>query len=97
VCWHFETLPRWALAVLVGRELFMLVLARVGMRRGLELRINWPGRIGIWWTLAAPFWAMMDVHVLALIGLYVGLVLTLWATALYVRDGLAQARARPSS
>ena len=26
VCWHFELLPRWALAVLAARELFMLVL-----------------------------------------------------------------------
>jgi cardiolipin synthase len=97
VCWHYETLPRWALAVLVARELFMLVLARVGMSRGLDLRINWPGRTGIWFALAAPFLAMLDMHVLALISLYVGLVLTLWATVLYVRDGLAQARARPSS
>jgi cardiolipin synthase len=75
----------------------MLVHARVGMSRGLELRINWPGRIGIWWTLSAPFLAMLDFHTLALIGLYVGLALTLWATALYVRDGRRQARARPSS
>ena len=28
VCWHFELLPRWALAVLVARELFMLVAGR---------------------------------------------------------------------
>ena len=45
VCWHFELLPRWALAVLVARELLMLVLARYGLRRGVELRINWPGRL----------------------------------------------------
>ena len=25
VCWKFELLPRWALAVLAARELFMLV------------------------------------------------------------------------
>ena len=28
VCWHFELLPRWALAVLVARELLMLVARR---------------------------------------------------------------------
>ena len=28
VCWHFELLPRWALALLAARELFMLVLVR---------------------------------------------------------------------
>jgi CDP-diacylglycerol--glycerol-3-phosphate 3-phosphatidyltransferase len=94
VCWHFELLPRWALAVLLGRELFMLALARFGMRRGLELDINWFGRLGIWWVLAAPFWAMVNVPFLAKLGLYVGLVMTLVATALYVRDGVVQLRAR---
>ncbi len=43
VCWHFQLLPRWALAVLAARELLMLALARYGVRRGVELRINWPG------------------------------------------------------
>ena len=33
VCWNFELLPRWALALLAARELFMLVLARYAMRR----------------------------------------------------------------
>jgi cardiolipin synthase len=92
VCWHFELLPRWPIAVLVGRELFMLGLARYGLRHGLELEINWLGRIGVWWTLAAPFWALVDVRFLALLGLWVGLVLTLAATALYVRDGLVALR-----
>ena len=30
VSWHFELLPRWALAVLAARELFMLVARRAG-------------------------------------------------------------------
>jgi CDP-diacylglycerol--glycerol-3-phosphate 3-phosphatidyltransferase len=96
-CWSYELLPRWAIAILIARELLMLVLARYGMRHGIDVPINWPGRIGIWWVLAAPFWAIIDVHVLALVGLYVGLALTLWSTALYLRDGLAQLRMQRSS
>jgi CDP-diacylglycerol--glycerol-3-phosphate 3-phosphatidyltransferase len=96
-CWSYELLPRWAIAILIARELLMLVLARYGMRRGIDIAINWPGRIGIWWVLAAPFWAIIDVRVLALVGLYVGLALTLWSTALYIRDGLAQLRVQRSS
>ena len=34
VCWYFDLLPRWALAVLVARELFMLVAGRYALRRG---------------------------------------------------------------
>jgi CDP-diacylglycerol--glycerol-3-phosphate 3-phosphatidyltransferase len=96
-CWSYELLPRWAIAILIARELLMLVLARYGLRHGIDLAINWPGRIGIWWVLAAPFWAIADVRVLALIGLYVGLTLTLWSTALYIRDGLGQLRMQRSS
>jgi CDP-diacylglycerol--glycerol-3-phosphate 3-phosphatidyltransferase len=94
VCWHYELLPRWALAVLVAREVFMLGLARFGMKRGIELNINWFGRLGVWFTMAAPFWAMVDVEVLAKVALYVGLVMVLAATVLYVRDGVGQLRAR---
>jgi cardiolipin synthase (CMP-forming) len=94
VCWNFELLPRWAIAIVIARELFMLVLSRYGLRHGVELKINWPGRIGVAPTMGAPFFAMAGVHWLALIMLYTGLTLALIATVLYVRDGLRQTRAR---
>ena len=47
VCWDFELLPRWALAVLAVRELVTLVLAQLALRRGIDIEINWIGRIGI--------------------------------------------------
>ena len=94
VCWNFELLPRWAIAIVIARELFMLALSRYGLRHGVELKINWPGRIGVAPTMGAPFFAMAGVHWLALIMLYVGMTLALLATVLYVRDGLRQTRAR---
>ena len=92
VAFDFSLLPRWAICVVVARELFMLALSRYGLSRGVELKINWPGRIGVAPTMSAPFLAMAGVHWLALVMLYVGLVLALLATALYVRRGLAEAR-----
>jgi cardiolipin synthase len=92
VAFDFRLLPRWAIIVVVARELFMLVLSRYGLSRGVEIKINWPGRIGVAPTMAAPFMAMAGVHWLALILLYVGMALTLVATVLYIRHGLAQAR-----
>jgi cardiolipin synthase (CMP-forming) len=97
VCWHFELLPRWALALLAAREVFMLVLVRYGMRHGIDLKVNWLGRAGVWPVLSALFFAMAGVHWLALACLYVGLVLVLGSTVQYVRDGVRQRRARPSS
>jgi cardiolipin synthase (CMP-forming) len=91
VCWHFELLPRWALAVLAVRELAMLALVRLGMRRGIDVKINWLGRWGVWPVMSAIFFAMAGVGWLAHACLYVGLVLVLASTAQYVRDGLMQA------
>jgi CDP-diacylglycerol--glycerol-3-phosphate 3-phosphatidyltransferase len=97
VCWYYELLPRWALALLAAREVFMLGLVRYGLRHGVDLKVNWLGRAGVWPVLSALFFAMAGVDWLARICLYAGLVLVLASTLQYVRDGLAQLRARPSS
>ena len=94
VCWDFELLPRWALAVLVARELAMLALGRYGLAHGAQLRINWPGRISVAPIMGAFFFAMVGLEGLAAVLLYVGLALALLASVLYVREGLAQVRAR---
>lgn len=92
VCWDFGLLPRWALALLVARELFMLVLGRYGQTHGVELRINWPGRLGVAPVMASFFFAMAGLGTLAEVLLYIGLALALLATGLYVRAGLAEQR-----
>jgi cardiolipin synthase len=94
VCWHFDLLPRWALAVLVVREVLVLVLAQVALRRGLELRINWPGRLAVWPTMSALFFALVDLLLLAEVLLYAGLALGLLALAAYLRDGVRGLRRR---
>jgi cardiolipin synthase len=94
VAFHFSLLPRWAIIVAVARELLMLALSRYGLSRGVELKINWPGRIGVAPTMGAPFFAMCGLHVVALIMLYLGLALSLTATALYIKRGVEQLRDR---
>jgi len=93
VCWHFELLPRWAIAVVVAREVGLLVLGQLALRRGLQLKINWPGRLAVWPTMSAIFCALVALATLAEVLLYIGLVLAYYAVALYVRDALAQLRA----
>jgi CDP-diacylglycerol--glycerol-3-phosphate 3-phosphatidyltransferase len=98
VCWHFELLPRWALAVLVARELFMMGLVRWGLQRGLVVKVNWLGRAGVWPVMSALFFAMAGVSWLAHACLYLGLALVLGATALYLREAIRASReATPSS
>jgi cardiolipin synthase len=97
VCWHFELLPRWALAVLAARELLMLLLSVVVTRRGFEIEVNMVGRWGVWPTMFSLFLAMVSVTWVADVLLYIGLLMTLAATVLYMRDGLERLRATPSS
>jgi CDP-diacylglycerol--glycerol-3-phosphate 3-phosphatidyltransferase len=89
VCWRFETLPRWAIAVLVARELYLLLAGRVALRRGLELRINWWGRLAVWPTMSAIFAALVALETLAEVLLYIGLAMSIVAAALYTRDALS--------
>ncbi len=92
VTWDFRLLPRWAIAVVVVREVLMLALSRYSIHRGMEIKINWAGRLGVAPTMGAPFFAMTGVHALALALLYIGLALSLSATALYIRRGVSEAR-----
>jgi cardiolipin synthase (CMP-forming) len=87
VCWNFSLLPRWAIVVVVVRELSMLILSRYCLGKGIEIKINWAGRIGVAPMMGAPFFAMAGVHWLALIMLYVGLALSISSTVMYLRRG----------
>jgi len=95
VCWHFQLLPRWALALLAARELAMVALARYGIGRGVELRINWPGRLAVAPVMGSFFFAMVDLKDIGEVVLYVGIALALLASALYVRAGRRAVRAAP--
>jgi cardiolipin synthase len=97
VAWEFELLPRWALAVLAARELFMLVLTQVALRRGIDLKINMLGRWAVWPTMSAFGLTLIADTWLAEASLYVGLAMTLAATALYVQDGLRSLREQAST
>ena len=97
VCWHFELLPRWALAVLAARELLMLVIGQAILRRGIDMEVNMIGRWGVWPTMFSLFLAMVSVTWVADLLLYIGLAMTLAATVQYFREGIVRLRATPSS
>jgi cardiolipin synthase len=90
VCWHFELLPRWALAVLAAREVITLVLAQVALRRGQTLEINWFGRIAVFPIMASIFFAMVSDSPVWDVMLVAGVVLAVFATVIYTRSGLSK-------
>jgi len=93
VCWHFELLPRWALALLALRELAMLGLGQYALRHGVEVRVNWPGRISVFPIMGGIFFAMVFAGWVPAALLVVGLALAIIATVLYAREGIREARA----
>jgi cardiolipin synthase len=98
VCWSFELLPRWALALLALRELTMLVLAQYGLRHGVDVEVNWPGRISVFPIMGGIFFALLFAGWVPSALLIVGLALAIVATVLYARTGvLAVRRARAAS
>ena len=97
VCWKFELLPRWALTVLVAREVFMMGLVRWGLRRGIELQVKMLGRWAVWPTMAALALALLTDGWAPEALLYFGLALTLGATAEYLADGWRYLRPSSSS
>jgi cardiolipin synthase len=94
VCWYHELLPRWALAVLLGREVFMLAAGRYALRRGVELKINWWGRLAVTPVMAALFAALVGLETTAAVLLYIGLFMALVATEQYARSAKRQIGAR---
>ena len=92
VCWSFELLPRWALALLALRELAMLVLAWYGLRHGVDVEVNWPGRISVFPIMGGIFLALLAPGWVATALLIWGLVMAIIATVLYARTGMRAVR-----
>jgi len=97
VCWSFELLPRWALALLALRELTMLVIAQYGLRHGVDVEVNWPGRISVFPIMGGIFLALLVDGWIPAALLIVGLALAIVATVLYAQAGLRAARAAAAS
>jgi cardiolipin synthase len=97
VCWNFELLPRWALALLALRELSMLFLAWYGLRHGVDIEVNWPGRISVFPIMGGIFLALLAPGWVATALLVWGLVMAIIATVLYARAGMRAVRAQTAS
>ncbi|MBJ7329366.1 MAG: CDP-alcohol phosphatidyltransferase family protein [Solirubrobacteraceae bacterium] len=83
VCWSFELLPRWLLAIMIAREVFMLFAGQFALRKGISLQINWAGRWGVWPTMSAIFFALCGLKTLGTILLVAGVTLSIVATVQY--------------
>ena len=93
VCWKFDLLPRWMLAVMIGREVFMLLAGQYALRKGATLKINWFGRWSVWPVMSALMMGLVGLKTAGTISLAIGLVLAILATVQYGRDAVRELRA----
>jgi CDP-diacylglycerol--glycerol-3-phosphate 3-phosphatidyltransferase len=97
VAFHYDTLPRWALVVLAARELLMLGLTQVALRRGLDLEVSMLGRWAVWPVMSALAAALVVEGWVLDVLMYVGLAMTLAATVRYLQDGVRELRKASTS
>jgi cardiolipin synthase len=94
VCWHFELLPRWAIALLALREVATLILAEVGLRKGADLEITWIGRGAVFLIMGGIFWSQVIDWEIIPIGFSIGVLISVAATVLYARAARAAIAAK---
>jgi CDP-diacylglycerol--glycerol-3-phosphate 3-phosphatidyltransferase len=92
VCWHFVLLPRTLLALLVIREIGTLFLARWAIARGIDLEVNWIGRMAVFPVMSALLFALVIPGWFPDSLLVIGLIMAWGATFLYVKDGRSRMR-----
>ncbi|MDQ2622495.1 MAG: CDP-alcohol phosphatidyltransferase family protein [Actinomycetota bacterium] len=97
VCWHFGLLPHWMLVLLALRELVTLLLARWGLSHGVDIEVNWFGRLGVFPVMGALFLALVVDGWVPTVMLGVGIAFGAIATILYARVGRDQVRAAADS
>lgn len=92
VIYHFELLPRYLMALVLTREALMLLLAVAVLARGLQIRVNWIGRLAVWPLMFGGFLALCVDAWPAEALLWIGVIGSWAATALYVRTMLPTLR-----
>ena len=97
VCWHFGLLPKVLIVLLVIREVATLVLARWGLSRGIDIEVNWIGRMAVFPVMSAIFFAMLFPGWFPDVLMVIGVVMAWAATFLYARSGRAALSAREES
>lgn len=92
VIYHFELLPRYLMVLVFAREALMLLLSVPVLLRGVEIRVNWIGRIAVWPLMAGVFLALVTDTAAANALVWIGVAGAYAATVLYVKSMLPQLR-----
>lgn len=96
IIYKFELLPDYLVALVFVRELLMLVLSALALMRGIEIHVNWIGRLAVWPLMAGGFLALCVDTPVANILVWIGVIGSYTASWLYVKAAWPQLRGRPA-
>lgn len=94
VIYHFELLPLFLMILLFARESAMLLLSIPALAIGLEIKVNWIGRLSVWPLMLGGLLALSADTWVANALVWIGVAGAYAATYLYVRSMLPAIRAR---
>lgn len=95
IIFKFELLPQYLIILVFARELLMLALSVPALMKGVEIRVNWIGRLAVWPLMAGGFLALcMDTWV-ANVLVWIGVIGSYAASWLYFKAVWPQLHAKP--
>ncbi|MFT4048395.1 MAG: CDP-alcohol phosphatidyltransferase family protein [Solirubrobacterales bacterium] len=95
IIYKFELLPRYLVVLIFLREILMLVVAVPALMKGIEIKVNWVGRLSVWPLMLGGFLALCvdGWYVNALV--WIGVIGSYAASWLYFKEVWPKLRAKP--
>jgi cardiolipin synthase len=97
IIYKFELLPRYLIGLVFIREALMLVVSVPALMKGIEIKVNWIGRLAVWPLMAGGFLALCLDTWVANVLVWIGVIGSYAASWLYFRAVWPQLRADPKS
>ncbi|MGH2959763.1 MAG: CDP-alcohol phosphatidyltransferase family protein [Solirubrobacterales bacterium] len=91
----FELLPIYLMALLLIRETLMLVVSVPALLKGVEIKVNWIGRLAVWPLMAGGMLGLCLDTWVANVLVWIGVIGSYAASWLYFKAVWPQLRAKP--
>lgn len=95
IIFKFELLPQYLILLVFIREALMLVVSIPAVIKGIEIKVNWIGRLAVWPLMGGGMLALISDTVVANVLVWVGVIGSYAASWLYFKAVWPQLRAKP--
>jgi cardiolipin synthase len=95
IIFKFELLPQYLILLVFIREALMLVVSVPAVLKGVEIKVNWIGRLAVWPLMAGGMLALITDTAVANVLVWIGVIGSYAASWLYFKAVWPQLRAKP--